>query len=200
MCRHLPSDADNRNGVHQRIGETSDGIRSARPRCHQHDANLPRRARIPFGRMHGTALLAHQDMLHGLLLKHLVVNRQHRAARIPEHMLNALIGERLEHHFSSGHGSCHSCPPFGRPIAAVRLLTDNHPVHPPIVMRALNHPDTPGIAASEPTARIVCCRHQNVEMRTAQRTSQRKLIQGAKIPNIISQKSISTKSYIFSAK
>ena len=38
-----------------------------------------------------------------VLLEHRVIDRQHRAARIAEEVLDALIGERLDHHFGAGH-------------------------------------------------------------------------------------------------
>ena len=38
-----------------------------------------------------------------VLLEQRVVDRQHRAARIAEDVLDALIGERLDHHFRAGH-------------------------------------------------------------------------------------------------
>ena len=48
-------------------------------------------------------LVAHQDVLDLVLLEDRVVDRQHRAARIAEDVLDALIGERLDHHFGAGH-------------------------------------------------------------------------------------------------
>ena len=49
------------------------------------------------------ALMAHQDMLDPVLLEQRVIDREHRAARIAEDVLHALIGERLDHHFGAGH-------------------------------------------------------------------------------------------------
>ena len=42
--------------------------------------------------MERTALLAHQDVLHLILLEQLVVDRQYGAAGIAENVLDALIG------------------------------------------------------------------------------------------------------------
>ena len=52
--------------------------------------------------MDRTLLVAHQDVLHLVLREDRVIDRQHRAARIPEEMLHALVGESLDHHFGAG--------------------------------------------------------------------------------------------------
>ena len=46
-----------------------------------------------------------------VLLEQRVVDRQHRAARIAEKVLHALILERLDHHFGAGHFPCHGRRP-----------------------------------------------------------------------------------------
>ena len=69
----------------------------------QHDAGLAGRARIAFGRMAGALLVADQDVLDLVLLEDLVIDRQHRAARIAENMLDAIVLQRLQHHFGAGH-------------------------------------------------------------------------------------------------
>ncbi len=53
--------------------------------------------------MHGALFVAHQNVLHLVLLKQRVVDRQHRAAGITENVLDALIGKRRDHHFRAGH-------------------------------------------------------------------------------------------------
>jgi hypothetical protein len=53
--------------------------------------------------MHGALFVPHQDVLHHVLLKQRVIDRQHGAARITENVLDALIGERLDHHVGAGH-------------------------------------------------------------------------------------------------
>ena len=53
--------------------------------------------------MHGALLVPHQDVLHLVLLEQRVIDRQHRAAGIAENVLDALIGERRDHHFRAGH-------------------------------------------------------------------------------------------------
>ena len=88
---------------HQRVGEAGDRVGRAGAGGHQHAADLAGRARIAFGGMHRALLVAHQDVLHLVLLEQRVVDRQHRAARIAEDVLDALVGERLDHHFGAGH-------------------------------------------------------------------------------------------------
>ena len=73
----------------------------------QHAADLAGRARIAFRRVHRALLVPHQNVLHFVLREDGVVDRQHRAARIAEQMLHALVGERLDHHFGAGHFACH---------------------------------------------------------------------------------------------
>ena len=62
------------------------------PGGHQHAADLAGRARIALGRVHRALLVAHQDVLDLVLLEQRVVDRQHRAARIAEQVLDALVG------------------------------------------------------------------------------------------------------------
>jgi hypothetical protein len=75
----------------------------AGPGGDEHRADLAGGARIAFRGMHGAALLPYQDVLHLVLLEQLVVDRQDRAARVAEHVLHALIGERADHHLGAGH-------------------------------------------------------------------------------------------------
>jgi hypothetical protein len=62
--------------------------------------------------VHGALLGPHQDVLHLVLREDGVVDRQHRAARIAEQMLHALIGERRDHHFGAAHFPCHGRLPY----------------------------------------------------------------------------------------
>ena len=101
--RHLPGDDDERDRVAQRVGQAGDRVGGAGPGGDQHGADLAGRARIAFGGVHGALLVPHQDVVHFVLLKQGVVDRQHRAAGIAEHVLDALIGERRDHHFRAGH-------------------------------------------------------------------------------------------------
>ena len=64
---------------------------------------LAGRAGIAFGRMAGALLVAHEDVLDVVLLEELVIDRQHRAARIAEQVLDAIVLQRLHHHFGARH-------------------------------------------------------------------------------------------------
>ena len=124
MGRHLAGDADERDRIHQRIGEAGHRIGGARARGDEHDAGLAGRARIAFGRMGGALLVAHQDVLHLLLLEDLVIDRQHRAARIAEHMLDPLVRQRLQHDLGARHLLIASLPAivFVLPLLPSRLV------------------------------------------------------------------------------
>ena len=95
---------------HQRVGQAGDRVGRAGAGRHQHAADLAGRARIAFRGMHRALLVAHQDVPDLVLREQRVVDRQHRAARIAEQVLDALIGERLDHHFGAGHFACHVIP------------------------------------------------------------------------------------------
>ena len=115
MRRHLAGDDDERNGVAQRVGQAGDRIGGARPGRDQHGADLAGRAGIALGGMHGALFVAHQDVLHLVLLEQRVIDRQHGAAGIAENVRDALIGKRRYHHFCAGHlshRSLHSVVPL----------------------------------------------------------------------------------------
>ena len=57
--------------------------------------------------MHRALLMADQHVAKLVLMEQLVVDRQHRSARIAEDVLDPLIGERLDHHLGAGHLLCH---------------------------------------------------------------------------------------------
>ena len=105
--RHLPGDADERDGIHQRVGEAGHRVGGAGAGRDERDADLAGRARIAFRRMQRAAFLAHEDVLDLVLLEQLVVDRQHGAAGVAEDMLDALIDERREHHLGARHRACH---------------------------------------------------------------------------------------------
>ena len=101
--RHLPGDHDQRNRIAQRIGQAGHRVGGARSGGDQHGADLAGGTCIAFGRVHRALLVPHENMVHFVLLKQSVVDRQHGAARITEKMLNALIGQCLDHHFRAAH-------------------------------------------------------------------------------------------------
>ncbi len=117
--RHLPGEADQRDRVHQCIGEARHCIGRARPRGDQHHAGFAGRAGIAFCRMRRALLVADENVLHLLLLEDLVIDRQDSTARIAEYMLDPLVGQCLQHDFGACHqlartSSHRSVPSFSR--------------------------------------------------------------------------------------
>ena len=103
MGRHLSGEADERNGVHQGVREAGDGIGRAGARGHQQHADLAGRAGIALGRMGRALLVAHQHVLHEVLLEDGVIDRKDRTAGIAENRLDALVLQGLDDHFRTGH-------------------------------------------------------------------------------------------------
>ena len=99
---------------HERVGEPGDGVGRARAGGDQQDADLAGRARITFGGVGRALLVAHEDVAELVLMEDGVVDRQHRAARIAEDHLDALVLQRLDDHFRAGHvlGHNRNSPPF----------------------------------------------------------------------------------------
>src|SRR5262249_33705532 len=97
-----------------------DGIGGAGAGGHQHTANLAGRAGIAFGRVHGALLVADQDVAELVLLEQLIIDRQHRSARIAEKVLDALVGQGLDHHLGAGHFPCHvETPAVSRSLVGI---------------------------------------------------------------------------------
>ena len=112
MRRHLPGEDDDGDRVAERVGQAGHRVGRARTGRDQNRADLAGRARIAFGGVHGALLVPHQNMVHFVLLKQRVVDRQHCTARIAKKMLDALIGQCRDHHFRAGHfrhGLLHFC-------------------------------------------------------------------------------------------
>ena len=92
--RHLPGQADDRDAVHQRVGEAGDAVGGAGARGDQHRADLAGRARIALGRVDSALLVPHQNVAQLVLLEDGVVDGQDRAAGIAEHDLYAEVHQR----------------------------------------------------------------------------------------------------------
>ena len=103
MGRHLARDADQRDRIHQCVGQRRDHVGGAGTGGDQHDPRQTGGAGIAFGRVARALLVADQDVLNLLLLEDLVIDRQHGAAGIAEQMLHAVIRERAHDHGSAGH-------------------------------------------------------------------------------------------------
>jgi hypothetical protein len=128
--RHLAGDADDRDGIHHRVGERRHHVGRPGTGRDQRHAGLAGRARIPLGGVAGALLVADQDVLHLVLLEKLVVDRQHGAAGIAEDVLHALVGERPQDHFRAGHLLCHLSTPWTR--AAWRRTNKKGPRRTPV--------------------------------------------------------------------
>ena len=104
MGRHLAGQADDGDGIHQRIGEAGHRVGGARTRGHQHHAHLAGRARIALGGMDGRLLVAHQDVAQPVLLEQRIVDRQDRAARIAEDDLDFLVDQGFHQQIGASRG------------------------------------------------------------------------------------------------
>jgi hypothetical protein len=106
--RHLAGQHDQRDRIHQRVGQAGDGVGRAGAGGDQHDAGLAGGARIALGGMHRALFVAHEDVADVVLLKDLVIDRKHGAAGIAEYDLDALILQGLDHHLRAGHNTTSS--------------------------------------------------------------------------------------------
>ncbi len=64
-------------------------------------------ARIAFGGVDRALLVAHEDVLHLLLMEDGVVDRQHGSAGIAEDVLHPLVGHGLDDHLGAAHFAGH---------------------------------------------------------------------------------------------
>ena len=115
MGRHLAGDADQRDRIEQRVGQAGDRVGGAGTGRDQQNADLAGRAGVALGRVGRALLMAHENVPQLVLIEDRVVDRQHRAARIAEHDVDALILQRLDHHLRAGHVPGHNrCSPLSR--------------------------------------------------------------------------------------
>ncbi len=103
MRRHLPGDADERDRIHQGVGQAGDGVGGAGAGGDEQHADLAGRAGVALGRMGRAAFLAHEHMADLVLAEQRIVDRQHGAAGIAEDVFDALVLHRLDDHL----GACH---------------------------------------------------------------------------------------------
>ena len=115
MRRDLPGQADQRDRIHQRVGETGDGIGGAGTGGDEDDAGLAGRARIAFGGMHRALLVADQDVADLVLLEQRIIDRQHGTAGIAENRVHALIDQRLDDDFRACQFLSHRSGPCEAP-------------------------------------------------------------------------------------
>ena len=93
MRGDLPTDDHHRDGVHVGGGDTRHRIGHARTTGDQTDPYLVGGACVGISSVHGSLLMANQDMLEFLLFVDGVVDVKHRATGITEDMFNALFGK-----------------------------------------------------------------------------------------------------------
>ena len=103
MGRHLAGNANERDRIHQSIGQAGHRIGGAWTGGHQKHAGLAARPGEALGGMRRSLFVAHQHMLDEILVKQGVVDRQDRAARIAENGFDSLVPQRPDDHFRSGH-------------------------------------------------------------------------------------------------
>ena len=101
--RHLTAEDDQRNAVHQRIGDAGDGVGGAGTGGDDDHPDLAGRARVALGGVHGAALLPHQDVTDLVLLEQLVVDGENGASGVSEYIHDALVDERLDEDLRTGH-------------------------------------------------------------------------------------------------
>ena len=105
--RHLPGQTDNRNGVHQRVGQAGDGVGRTGAGGHQHAAHFTGRAGVALGRVNSRLLVAHKNVPDRILLKQGIVNRQDCAAGIAEDNLDPLLDQGCDQRFCTSFHVAH---------------------------------------------------------------------------------------------
>ena len=95
-CRHLTGDDHQRDRVHMGGRDTGHGVGRTGPRGDQADTTLSGGPGIAIGGMGGPLLMADQDVLDLVTLEQRIVDMQHGAAGIAEHVLDAFVDQRLD--------------------------------------------------------------------------------------------------------
>jgi hypothetical protein len=99
---HLAGEDDHRDGIHQRVGQRRHHVGGAGAGCGERNAALAGGAGIAFGHVSGALLVPDEDVAHLLLRIDGVIDRKDGAARIAEHRVDALIGERAKDDLGAG--------------------------------------------------------------------------------------------------
>jgi hypothetical protein len=127
MRRDLSREHDQRNGIHQCIGKSRDGVRGPGARRYDHDPRPAGRARIAFRSVDRSLLVSDENVLEVLGSEQRVVDGKNRAAWVSENVLYALVLQRTNHHL----GAAQFDSPFaGRDAGAAQccliLVHDRH--------------------------------------------------------------------------
>ena len=96
---HLPGNHHQRNRIGIGRGDAGNRIGHAGAGCDQRHAHFIGRARVAVGGMQRALLVTHEDMLDLILLEQLVINKQHRAARITEHVFDSFFLQAAHNNF-----------------------------------------------------------------------------------------------------
>ena len=102
MGRHLPGQTDDRDGVHERVGQARHGVCRTGARGYQHTAYFTGRAGVALGRMDRSLLVTHEYVPDRILLKQGIVNRQDCAAGITEDDFDPLLDQGCDQRFCTG--------------------------------------------------------------------------------------------------
>ena len=100
-CGHLAGDDHHRDAVHVGGGNAGDGVGHAGAGSDQGHADVAGGARIAVSGVHCSLLMAHQYVLHGVLLVQGIVNIENRATRIAPDVLHAFSLQGFDENFSS---------------------------------------------------------------------------------------------------
>ena len=102
-CRNLSGKQDDRDRIHQCVGQAGDGVRRARAGRDQDHARAPGGAGVAFGRVDCALFVAHEDVPDPVLLKDLVIDWKHRPARVAKYDVDPLVLQRFHDHARAGH-------------------------------------------------------------------------------------------------
>ena len=98
---HLSGNYHLRYGIHIGSGNAGHRVGHARPGGHERDAHLVGGARVAVGGVHCALLVPHQDVLDLVLLEQLVVDEQHGAPGVAEHVFDPLFLQAAHHDFGA---------------------------------------------------------------------------------------------------
>ena len=99
-CRHLTSDADHRNRIHERIAQRGDHVGCSRTTCHHCNARTTSDVGIALGHVACTLFMTNKDVPDAGLQQR-VIRRQNASARKTKHDLHVFHLQRTNECFGS---------------------------------------------------------------------------------------------------